>query len=219
LRVALPDRRLPERHQPGPDSHSGLARERMPGTTPQLRALQVFLTSIFSTHIPRPAPQCIIESERHLNASSARPLLRNENGRLRRPSRYSAWERSAVSVGAHRNSPRVNPPDLHNPARFTSAENIGDDVGGGRPSRGNVAGVACDGLRLERSDTRAWLTERANTHSDRLKKPAISPTMPRRKTSTQTTKMAPWITVTHWPRYWPRYCCIVTTRNAPTTGP
>ncbi|MGY3110289.1 hypothetical protein ACVWW7_006916 [Bradyrhizobium sp. LM6.9] len=41
---------------------------------------------------------------------------------------------------------------------------------------------------------------------------------PRRKVSTQITKIEPWITVTHWPKL-ARYCCMAMIAKAPTTGP
>src|SRR5262249_45293618 len=55
-------------------------------------------------------------------------------------------------------------------------------------------------------------------YRDRRKKWAISPMTPRRKVSTQATKITPWITVTHWPKP-ARYCCMAMMTNAPTTGP
>ena len=75
----------------------------------------------------------------------------------------------------------------------------GSSPGGGGRDGGPAHEVAGD-YRKSGVATPAAAVGRAETdHSLMRRMLASSPTMPRRNSSTQTTKIAPWTTNTHWP--------------------
>jgi len=89
------------------------------------------------------------------------------------------------------------PPPLRQPLRPDDEQAIakalarqGDSLGGSRGA-----------LRNSNSATRLGRRTNGTAYSEILARAASSPTMPRRKASTQATKTTPWMTVTHSPNW------------------